>query len=136
MAAERFSHRKPFLRVVNGGQRGALARTISTRHLTGHNGGYFSKPDIFVLNYGQVSSLSEHVEMALFIPLREPTAWTPRVVASMYSWAGGGGGGVLGKHFRMTKIISESFMEGPRKFLNLKSLKCHFLDFGEDLTAF
>ena len=25
--------------------------------------------------------------------------------------------------------------EGPRKFLNLESLKCHFLDFqGEDLT--
>jgi hypothetical protein len=22
--------------------------------------------------------------------------------------------------------------EGPRKFLNLESLKCHFLDFGED----
>ena len=26
--------------------------------------------------------------------------------------------------------------EGPRKFLNLESLKCHFLDFGEDLTEF
>jgi hypothetical protein len=25
---------------------------------------------------------------------------------------------------------------GPRKFLNLESLKCHFLDFGEDLTEF
>jgi hypothetical protein len=36
----------------------------------------FLIPDIFVLNYGQVSSLSEHVEMALFIPLREPTAWS------------------------------------------------------------
>jgi hypothetical protein len=26
--------------------------------------------------------------------------------------------------------------EGPRKFLNLESLKCHFLDFGEVLTEF
>ena len=26
--------------------------------------------------------------------------------------------------------------EGPRKFFNLESLKCHFLDFGEDLTEF
>ena len=26
--------------------------------------------------------------------------------------------------------------EGPRKFLNLESLKCHFLDFGEDLAEF
>jgi hypothetical protein len=26
--------------------------------------------------------------------------------------------------------------EGLRKFLNLESLKCHFLDFGEDLTEF
>ena len=26
--------------------------------------------------------------------------------------------------------------KGPRKFLNLESLKCHFLDFGEDLTEF
>jgi hypothetical protein len=34
---------------------------------------------------------------------------------------GGGGGG--GKR-------------GPTKFLNLESLKCHFLDFGEDLTEF
>jgi hypothetical protein len=24
--------------------------------------------------------------------------------------------------------------KSPRKFLNLESLKCHFLDFGEDLT--
>jgi hypothetical protein len=26
--------------------------------------------------------------------------------------------------------------EGPRKFLNLESLKCHFLDFGDVLTEF
>jgi hypothetical protein len=26
--------------------------------------------------------------------------------------------------------------EGPRKFLNLESPKCHFLEFGEDLTEF
>jgi hypothetical protein len=26
--------------------------------------------------------------------------------------------------------------EGTRKSLNLESLKCHFLDFGEDLTEF
>jgi hypothetical protein len=26
--------------------------------------------------------------------------------------------------------------EGPRKFLNLESLKCHFLEFGEVLTEF
>ena len=26
--------------------------------------------------------------------------------------------------------------EDPRRFLNLESLKCHFLDFGEDLTEF
>jgi hypothetical protein len=26
--------------------------------------------------------------------------------------------------------------KGPRKFLNLESLKCHFLDFGADLTEF
>ena len=26
--------------------------------------------------------------------------------------------------------------EGPRKFLNLESLKCHFLDSGEVLTEF
>jgi hypothetical protein len=26
--------------------------------------------------------------------------------------------------------------EGHGKFLNLESLKCHFLDFGEDLTEF
>jgi hypothetical protein len=39
MAAERFS------RMVNGGRRGALARTISTRHLIGHNEGYFSNTE-------------------------------------------------------------------------------------------
>jgi hypothetical protein len=26
--------------------------------------------------------------------------------------------------------------KGPRKFFNLESLKCHFLDFGEDLKEF
>ena len=26
--------------------------------------------------------------------------------------------------------------EGPRKFLNVESLKCHFLNFGEVLTEF
>jgi hypothetical protein len=30
------------LRVVNGGQRGALARTISTRQLIGHKEDYYS----------------------------------------------------------------------------------------------
>jgi hypothetical protein len=37
---------------------------------------------------------------------------------------GGGGGGLKAR------------AEGPRKFLNLESLKCHFLDFGEYLTEF
>ena len=36
-----------------------------------------------------------------------------------------GGGGVL-----------KTGTEGPRKFFNLESLKCNFLDFGEDLTEF
>jgi hypothetical protein len=36
----------------------------------------------------------------------------------------GGGGGLKAR------------AEGPRKFLNLESLKCHSLDFGEDLTEF
>ena len=38
---------------------------------------------------------------------------------------GGGGGGGL-----KTKA------DCPRKFLNLESLKCHFLDFGDVLTEF
>jgi hypothetical protein len=74
MEVQRFSHRKPFLRVVNRGQRGALARTISTKHLIGHNEGYLSNTGHIRLNFLQVSSLLEHVKMALFIPLREPTA--------------------------------------------------------------
>jgi hypothetical protein len=41
---------------------------------------------------------------------------------------GGGGGGGGGAEPLKT--------EGPMKFLNLESLKCHFLDFGEDLTEF
>ena len=31
---------------------------------------------------------------------------------------------------------AETRAECPRKFLNLESLKCHFLDFGEVLTEF
>jgi hypothetical protein len=31
---------------------------------------------------------------------------------------------------------AESDGRCPRKFLNLESLQCHFLDFGEDLTEF
>ena len=40
------------------------------------------------------------------------------------SFYGGAGGGLKAR------------AEGPRKFLNLESLKCHFLDIGEDLTEF
>jgi hypothetical protein len=32
--------------------------------------------------------------------------------------------------------VVEARAKGPRKFLNLESLKCHFLDFEEDLTEF
>ena len=39
----------------------------------------------------------------------------------------GGGGGAESEAARAL---------GPRKFLNLESLKCHFLDFGEVLTEF
>jgi hypothetical protein len=62
------------LRVVNRGQRGALARTIPTRHLIGHNEVYLPNTGHIRLNFLQVSSLLEHAKMALFIPLREPTA--------------------------------------------------------------
>jgi hypothetical protein len=36
----------------------------------------------------------------------------------------------VGSFFRLGKA------EGTRKFLNSESLKCHFLDFGEDLIEF
>jgi hypothetical protein len=39
----------------------------------------------------------------------------------------------VGSSFRLG---AESEGEGLRKVLNLESLKCHFLDFGEDLTEF
>jgi hypothetical protein len=37
---------------------------------------------------------------------------------------------------RTDKIKEACRAEGPRKFLNLECLKCHFLDFGEVLTEF
>ena len=40
----------------------------------------------------------------------------------------------VGSSFRLGGLKARA--EGPRKFLNLESLKCHFLDFGEDLTEF
>jgi hypothetical protein len=45
-----------------------------------------------------------------------------RAVGSSFQLGGGGG--------------LKARTEDPRKFLNLESLKCHFLDFGEDLTQF
>jgi hypothetical protein len=39
-----------------------------------------------------------------------------------------------GKLFLIGELKARA--KGQRKFLNLESLKCHFLDFGEDLTEF
>jgi hypothetical protein len=41
----------------------------------------------------------------------------------------------VGSSFRLGGGL-KARAEGPRKFFNLESLKCHFLDFGEDLTEF
>jgi hypothetical protein len=41
----------------------------------------------------------------------------------------------VGSSFRLGGGL-KARAEGPRKFFNLGSLKCHFLDFGEDLTEF
>jgi hypothetical protein len=42
----------------------------------------------------------------------------------------------VGSSFRLEGGGLKARAEGPRKFLNLESLKCHFLVFGEDLTEF
>ena len=43
---------------------------------------------------------------------------------------------ILQKHAVPYEALFYWGLEGPRKFLNLDSLKCHFLDFGEVLTEF
>jgi hypothetical protein len=42
----------------------------------------------------------------------------------------------VGNSFRLGAPGLKARAEGPWKFLNLESLKCHFLAFGEDLTEF
>ena len=42
MRTRPFSYPEPFLRAVNGAQRGALAKSISNWHLIGYNEGYCS----------------------------------------------------------------------------------------------